>query len=168
VDIGDQGMPDGTLDGAAYDLIGDGWTVAPSRDEPAVPAGWESRADSYRGLAEDAVRRYSSSLTELQGAQNPAHRRNAESRFHLAVGSAVDLFNTVHQGRRAAFSPTGGGYSDFNNFLWQRGKRDGWINALREIHNYHQQVEGDYASQTYGLRLPDTDTLVARAALWYQ
>jgi hypothetical protein len=150
---------------AAYDLIYDGWTVPPSMDAPRVGPDWALQADLYRQRAQTAVQRYSQSLAELQSANNPAHRRDAELRFHMAVDQSVALFDTVHNSRRAAFSTVGGGYDDFGNYLWQQGKKTGWINALRTIKEYSVQATREAQQQNYGLELPDVDTLIRRAAL---
>lgn len=150
---------------AAYSLVDDNWTVPPSKAPPSVNPKWGPVADSYAIRAGHAVQRYSQALTELQNAQNPAHRINAESRFNLAVDQAVRMFDTVHEGRRTAFTQVGKGYDDFSNFLWQSGKKMGWIPALRQIKDYHQQARATRQQQTYGMELPDTDVLVRRAAI---
>lgn len=155
---------------AAYDLDQASWTVTPDRGDRAhrdVPAQWEHYASLYQERANRAVTNYSSTLTELQGATNPAHRVNAEARFKYAVADASDLYQAVHTRRGAGFSPTGEGYSDLGNYLWQQGKAAGWIPALRQIHDYRKGVEASGQVGTYGLELPTADTLVARAAMMY-
>jgi hypothetical protein len=153
---------------AAYDLVTDGWSVPPSKDGPVSRPEWEMYAEMYRSSAHTAVDRYSQALLEVKNAQNPAHRRNAEVMFHHAVDQAVALFDNAHQGRRTAFTPTGSGYDDFSNFLWQRGKRDGWVPALKMIKDFHAASIEHAQGQTYGLELPSTDALVRRAALQYR
>lgn len=150
---------------AAYDLIEDGWTVPPTPDAPRVDPQWAVQAAMYHERANTAVTNYSQALTDLQNAQNPAARINAERRFAMALDQSVSLFDTVHAGRRTAFSPIGQGYDDWGNYLWQMGKKAGWIPALRQIKDYHQRVTASQQAQTYGIELPDADTLVRRAAL---
>ena len=153
---------------AAYDLITDGWSVPPSSEKAAIKPEWEMYADMYRTRAHTAVDRYSQALGEIRAATNPAHRRDAEVRFRDAVEQSVALFDNAHLGRRTAFTSTGKGYDDFANYLWQRGKRDGWIPALKQIKDYHKAAVAHEQEQTYGLELPDTDTLIRRAAMRYR
>jgi hypothetical protein len=151
---------------AAYDVSNDLWTVPPSQRAPEVNPEWELYAGAYRQRAEAAVAQYSHSLAELQSATNPVHRINAERYFNQSVEQASSLFENVHKGRKAAFSTVGKGYDDFANFLWQAGKRDGWIEALRMISDYRKQALSAQQVQTYGIELPDTSTLIRRAAMY--
>jgi hypothetical protein len=45
------------------------------------------------------------------------------------------LFDSLHLGRKHAFSNQGEGYGDFYNFQWQSAKESGIVNALNEIIN---------------------------------
>jgi hypothetical protein len=150
---------------AAYDLVEDGWTVPPSPDAPRVDPQWAVHADMYHQRANTIVERYSQSLTTLQNATNPAARVNAERMFHMTVEQAVGMFESVHAARRTAFAGTGEGYDDWGNYLWQMGKKAGWLPALRQIKDYHESVTGDVNLQTYGIDLPSTDTMIRRAAM---
>lgn len=153
---------------AAYDLMEDGWTVPPTADAPRVDPQWPVHAGMYQQRATTAVERYSQALTDLQSATNPAARVDAERRFRMSVEQAVSLFETVHEGRRYAFSGTGEGYDDWGNYLWQMGKKAGWIPALRQIKEYHDKYSDLESLNTYGVSLPDTDTLIRRAALMHR
>ena len=84
------------------------------------------------------------------------------------MDQAISLFDTVHEGRRSAFSGVGEGYDDWGNYLWQMGKKAGWIPALRQIKDYHRAVTEAGNRQTYGVDLPDASTLIRRAALQYR
>lgn len=149
---------------AAYDLRDNSWTVRPSTSTETVPRDWEVTAERFHDQAETLVKHYAESLRHLQNASVPHHRADAERRFGVAVDAAVALYDTVHAGRRTAFAPNGGGYGDFSNYLWQHGKKWGWMNALKDIKDYHQSVQEEGQMTTYGLTLPDADTLVRRAA----
>ena len=153
---------------AAYDLIEDGWTVPPTPAAPRVDPQWELQAAMYHQRAQTAVERYSQALTDLQSASHPAARVDAERRFGMAVEQAVGLYDTVHAGRKTAFSPVGQGYDDWGNYLWQMGKKAGWIPALRDIKQYHESAQASHQVQTYGVELPSSDVLVRRAALRYR
>jgi hypothetical protein len=76
------------------------------------------------------------------------------------------LFDDIHAARRLAFSSTGQGYSDFYNYRWQAGKKYGTVPALRQMHEYWQASKKKEADETYGIELPDTDTLIRRAATY--
>jgi len=114
------------------------------------------------------VERYSQALTDLQNSTHPAARTDAERRFKMAVEQAVSLFDTVHEGRKTAFSGTGQGYDDWGNYLWQMGKKAGWVPALRQIKDYHQRASQASNVDTYGVELPDSDLLIRRAAMMYR
>lgn len=150
---------------AAYDLNRDEWTVPPSPREPNIAPEWEQAAYRHHNAAQVAVERYTQSLDAISAATNPAHRVNAERMFQHAVGQAVNLLDVVHHNRRNAFSRTGAGYDDYHNYIWQAGKKSGWIPALREIKDYHEAASQEAYTQTYGVELPDTNTLIRRAAL---
>ena len=151
---------------AAYDMLADEWVVPPSKNPPNVPPEQHRYALRLQEAANMALERYSRAWTELRGATGSAHQVDAQRRFHMAVDNAVDIFDSVHEGRRVAFSPTGGGYDDPANYVWQAGKKAGWIPALRQLKEYHQQMKASDQVNTYGITLPDTDTLTARAATY--
>ncbi len=153
---------------AAYDLVDDDWTVPPSSAPPSTAPEWDLHVAMYQQRATTAVDRYSQALTDLQGATNPAHRADAERRFRMAVEQAISIFDTVHEGRKYAFSGTGEGYDYWGNYLWQMGKKAGWIPALRQIKDYHQRATQASNMDTYGVELPDSDLLVRRAAMMYR
>lgn len=153
---------------AAYDLVQDGWTVPPTKDAPVVPKEYETAVGMYHQRAQEAVARYSSGLSELQGAQNSAARASAEARFRMAVSQASDLFEQIHQMRRTSFADDGGGYTDWGNYLWQTGKQHGWLPALRQIKEYAEETSKNIQRETYGMELPDSDVLLRRAALAYR
>jgi hypothetical protein len=108
------------------------------------------------------VSRYSSALQEVRSATNPAHRLNAESKLKLATEQATVFYDDIHAGRKVAFSKIGSGYSDFNNYRWQAGKRSGIVQALRTIKELKEAEEKQRQVQTYGVELPDADTLIRR------
>lgn len=148
---------------AAYDLVGDTWTVEPDRN-PAPPytKSWEQRVQRDHETAVEMITRYSKALNEVRSATNPAHRINAERTLHAAMDQAATFYDDIHAGRKLAFSQVGSGYSDYNNFRWQAGKRSGAIQALRTLKDYKTQYETKNQIETYGVELPDADTLLRR------
>jgi hypothetical protein len=148
---------------AAYDLVGDVWTVAPEKNpQPPYSRAWEQRALRDTETAKEVVSRYSSALDEVRGASNPAHRVNAERRLKLAQEQASTFYEDIHAGRKVAFSKIGSGYSDFNNYRWQAGKRSGVVQALRSIKETKELADKQEQLSTYGVELPNTDTLIRR------
>jgi len=112
------------------------------------------------------VSRYSKAMTEMQSAPNDAARRNAEFKLQQALQHGAMLFDDIHRSRKLAFTEFGKGYDDFHNYRWQAGKKYGTIPALRKMHDYLKDYEGQQALETYGVELPDTQTLIRRAATY--
>lgn len=151
---------------AAYDLISDSWTVFPDKS-PELPysRSWEQRAKKDYDTALELVSRYTQALSDVRSsASNPAYRINAEKKLQTVVDQAVAFYEDIHAGRKVAFSKIGGGYSDFNNYRWQAGKRSGAVHALKAIKEYKDLNEEEKQLDTYGIELPDTETLIRRAA----
>lgn len=148
---------------AAYDLIGNFWTVSPDKNpQPPYSNAWEQRSIRDEETAKEMLSRYTAALEEVRGASNPAHRINAERKLQLAADQAITLYDDIHAGRKTAFSKIGSGYSDFNNYRWQAGKRSGIIQALRSIKELKDSQEKQGQLQTYGVELPTADTLIRR------
>jgi hypothetical protein len=148
---------------AAYNLTSDSWTVQPVITSPFRPADWESKSARDKILAEGILSRYQKALNGISAAQNDAARINAESALHLAVMQGAALFDDIHEGRKYAFSPAGQGYIDYANYRWQAGKASGIVPALKKLKEVSKQSKQEFAAQTYGVELPDTNTLIRRA-----
>lgn len=151
---------------AAYNLENDEWTVEPSQST-GVPysRAWAVQAQRDHETATNIVFRYTNALNNVQNASNPAYRLNAEVQLKQTVDAGASLFEQIHSGRKTAFSRTGAGYADFNNYRWQAGKASGAIHALRMLKDYKDAVGFSNESQTYGVELPDANTLIRRAAM---
>lgn len=152
---------------AAYDLKYDEWTVTPSplASAPALPA-WESSASADAKMAKQIAERYVTAHNAMSLATGQAQRRNAETMLKMAMEQAVNMYEDIHMGRRLAFSTEGEGYADFHNYRWQAAKRDGTIQALKPIREKALNVAYEEARNKYGTDLPDTITLIRRAALY--
>lgn len=148
---------------AAYDLNRDEWTVTPDPNQsaPSVPE-WDRITDSDSQLAGQISTRFNAALNEIQISHNDASRRNAENRLTIAGAQGNALYNEIHTNRSLAFSPTGQGYADFNNYRWQAGKRSGTIQSLRGIREYMKNM----VKNQYDVELPDASTLIRRAAVY--
>ena len=151
---------------AAYDLTHDEWTVFPEKTSAPNQPVWESVAQRDKSMTAEIVARYSKAMTDMQSATNDAARRNAETRLQLALSQGSMLFEDIHTSRRMAFSQQGAGYADFYNYRWQAGKKYGTVPALRKMHDYYQAQKNQQAETTYGVELPDTQTLIRRAATY--
>lgn len=151
---------------AAYDLTHNEWTVFPSKEAAPENKDWESLVLKDKAKASDIVSRYTQALTELKGSQNDAARRNAEFKLQQALMQGSMLFEDIHKSRRYAFRPDGKGYFDFYNYRWQAGKKYGTVPALRQMSEYWSAYKAQQAEETYGIELPDTQTLIRRAATY--
>lgn len=150
---------------AAYDLTHNSWTVEPSESfAPPYSRTWEQSAGRDYEQSVEIVGRYTRALNAVRNAQNPAHRLNAEAQLKHAVEQASALFADIHGGRKTAFSLTGAGYSDYHNYRWQAGKQSGAVQALKRIHQYKTEAEKAAHAEMYGVELPNTNTLIRRAA----
>jgi hypothetical protein len=150
---------------AAYDCTEDEWAKVPQRNpHHYVHPSWEMSIEADRARGEKIVRTYGDILRQIRGAQNPAHRTNAENNLNVVLGAASGLFEEIHAGRKAAFSPAGHGYSDFANYRWQSGKANGVVHSMRRLKQYADSAKDREDFETYGMELPDTETLIRRAS----
>ena len=152
---------------AAYDLKYDEWSVLP--DQSLVPPHkpeWDTVALSDQKMASQASVRFSQALSDLKTSHNDATRRNAQSRLQAAGQQGLSLYDEIHKSRSLAFSKTGEGYADFHNYRWQAGKRSGAIQTLRNIKKYVEKNQSADIAKNYGVDLPDTSTLIRRAATY--
>lgn len=149
---------------AAYDVTENEWAVPPDPTPMVkVHPSWDVRVESDKQQALQILRMYDSTLDQVHNAQNSAHRVNAERQFNLVLESASSLYDEIHGGRHAAFSVTGGGYADFTNYRWQKGKSLGVVQAMKNIKDFHESKKQSDDFSAYGIELPDTNTLVRRA-----
>lgn len=151
---------------AAYDLTHDEWTVVPPKEGAKENPTWDVAAQRDLSMTSDIVMRYSKAMTDMQAAPNDVARRNAETRLHAALTQGDALYNEIHEGRKLAFRSTGGGYADFHNYRWQAGKKYGTVPALRKMSEYWSAYKTQQAEETYGVELPDIQTLIRRAATY--
>ena len=151
---------------AAYNLTHNEWTVFPTREGAPHNAVWEEMAKKDYTKTSEIISRYSQALADMHGSQNDAARRNSEFRLQSSLMQASMLFEDIHHARRYAFSQSGHGYSDFYNYRWQAGKKYGTVPALRKMSDYWSAYKAQQAEQTYGVELPDTQTLIRRAAMY--
>ena len=150
---------------AAYSLTNDDWTVQPEIRKVPINKMWDRKVATDTSMATEILSRYSKALSEVGAATTDTARRNAEAALKLAVDQGTALFEDIHQGRKSAFSPEGQGYSDIANYRWQSGKAAGTIQALKKLKDISTKSRKSFEASTYGLELPDTNTLIRRAIL---
>lgn len=148
---------------AAYSLTNDDWTVVPEIKSAPVNKSWEQIVVKDKSFATEILSRYSDALDKIGNATTDTARRNAEATLKLAVEQGAALFEEIHTGRKHAFSPAGKGYSDVANYRWQAGKKEGTVQALKKLKDISTKSRKEFEAQTYGMELPDTNTLVRRA-----
>jgi hypothetical protein len=151
---------------AAYDLTHNEWTVHPEQTTAPENRVWDEFAKRDLTKATEIVTRYTKALTDVQGAQNDPARRNAEARLHAALTQGSAMYEDIHGARKFAFRTEGEGYADFYNYRWQAGKKYGTVPALRKMSEYWSAYKAQQADDTYGVELPDTQTLIRRAATY--
>lgn len=151
---------------AAYSLTDDNWTVEPTDTQPKVSQAWDKKAQRDVTFSVEILDRYTDALAKIGSATTAAARLNAEASLKLAVEQGAALFETIHHGRSAAFSPSGQGYMDYANYRWQVGKKSGAIQALKQLKDISTKTRQQFEAETYGMTLPDASVLVRRAALY--
>lgn len=148
---------------AAYDLKHDDWTVTPDPNQvPLWNPEWDQIAQNDAEMAHQIHTRFTGALQDVQMSTSAPMRRNAENKMTIAAAQGNALYNEIHENRSLAFSSTGQGYHDFNNYRWQLGKRYGTIDKLRGVREYMKSS----LQSNYGVELPDANTLVRRAATY--
>jgi hypothetical protein len=152
---------------AAYDLTYDEWSVVPDPNAapPTVPE-WDAVADTDTSKTKNINTRFETALQDLRWATAMPARRNAEVRLDSAAAQGGALFDEIHNNRSQAFSDVGEGYSDFHNYRWQAGKRNGTVQKLKSMKKYLIDNSRTGARASYGVELPDADTLIRRAAIY--
>ena len=148
---------------AAYSLTQDDWTVHPEIKALPKSKALEQKAAKDTSMTLDILQRYSTALNAIANAPTDTARRNAEATLKLAVEQGVALFEEIHRGRGNAFSPSGLGYADPANYRWQAGKEAGTVQALTKLKTISTKSKKEFEAQTYGMELPDVNTLIRRA-----
>jgi hypothetical protein len=149
---------------AAYSLTDDDWTVAPAPLKVEASSAWKNATENDRIQAIDILTKYQNAKTKYEQVNNEALKANARSEMRIAMAQGIALYDSVHQGRSSAFSPSGEGYSDFANYRWQAGKQSGVIQALRSLKDEMDTQDAALNQSLYGVDLPDASTLIRRAA----
>jgi hypothetical protein len=148
---------------AAYSITADNWVVLPEMHNAPSKPEWKQLAQADLSKTLDLVHRYSKTLEDLTNASNEAVMRNHEATLNVIIQQGAGMFDDIHSRRSEAFSPTGEGYFDFNNYRWQAGKQSGAVAALKKFHKLSKDTKARYDAITYGVELPDASILIRRA-----
>lgn len=124
---------------AAYNLTENHWTVDPMQPHEystSPSTEFERVAEQNKVTANQLVARYKTLTQQLATTRpNSPLERNLQASMTLLLQHIKTMYDTIHLGRRHAFSDAGEGYGDFYNFQWQAAKRDGIVSSFNEILN---------------------------------
>jgi len=148
---------------AAYSVLYDAWVVPPTELNVVSNPEWEAVVKRDYNMATAIVNRYASALNKVKNSTSQAVRVSAETALANAIQQGSALYEDIHSSRKAAFSPSGLGHADFANYRWQAGKQSGAVTALKKLHAAKSDAATKFSKETYGVELPDTQTLLRRA-----
>jgi hypothetical protein len=153
---------------AAYDLRRNSWTVTPPKvaADPAsmYPRAWFDAAGHDEVLARSFVERHHALAGQLeQAVPGSAGWHNAGDALRFNADQAQTLFDDIHGNRHLAFTESGHGYGDYNNFRWQQAKQSGVINALSGIVRVRKAAGAARDAELYGGPIPGADEALAHA-----
>lgn len=153
---------------AAYNLSADEWTVRPPTGEafnhsPEFYKHAEAEAQQARGI----VDQYNNLSGQIK-AMNPGSPgwHNAMRQAELLVSQASTMYDSIHLGRKQAFSPGGSGYGDYYNFRWQYHKKQGTAQALHGVAAAHKAAHEEYSATVYGGPIDAADVALRRAVMY--
>jgi hypothetical protein len=122
---------------AAYNLTENHWTInpmEPNEYSQQYPMEFEVQAAANRDTAEKLANRYQHLTQQLSSIHpNSPLGHNLTASKTLLIQHIKSMFDTIHLGRKQAFSDMGSGYGDFYNYQWQAAKRDGIVATFNEI-----------------------------------
>jgi hypothetical protein len=150
---------------AAYSVTEDEWAVTPKLEGAQHKKEWDVRVARDKSMALEIFNRYTQALNKIQAAPNAPARLNAQTEILLAASQGAALYDSIHHGRRVAFSESGEGYYDYANYRWQANKDSGIVEGLKKLKDWSASARKVHNEETYGVDFPDTDTLIRRAVL---
>lgn len=156
---------------AAYDLTHDEWTIRP----PVLPENPRSlyspefaqAVDREKTQARGLVEQYSTLRAGMDAMQpgSPGWL-NQVTKINLIVSQASALFDSIHSGRRIAFSSSGSGYGDYYNYRWQAHKEAGTVQALNALSKVSSEAHLAQQSDLYGRSIESASKALTTASLW--
>lgn len=156
---------------AAWSLDNDRWDVPPDPAPAAdgFPPEWQDAAWRNDRLALDAYSRWSQDLADVLTfpAHNPAAVR-ARVGLQRTTAELRQIWETLHDGRRYAFTGGGLGWGDWHNYRWQHAKAAGVIDRLREVIGWDDQRRAAEDTRLYGAPIEPAELALRRAASAYR
>jgi hypothetical protein len=153
---------------AAYNLSDDEWTVRPpSGDAFNHPTEFYEHAEAEARHARGIVEQYNTLAGQAKAMQpGTPGWHNAMRQAEVVVSQASTLYDSIHLGRKQAFSSGGSGYGDYYNFRWQYHKKQGTAQALHGVAAAHKSAREEFNNTLYGGPIDAADVALRRAALW--
>jgi uncharacterized protein (UPF0210 family) len=139
------------------------WTVTPENLAAPINPEWDRAVANDVQTAKELINRYGIALEKVRTSVGTPARVSNEAALRNVVEQGAAMFDSIHEGRGSAFSEGGEGYSDFANYRWQAGKQSGIIQSLKKLKEAAKNADTIFATETYGVELPDVDTLIRRA-----
>lgn len=151
---------------AAYDLTSDNWAVDPDPNaHPLVMPEWVHAVNNDKAQSALIIRRYNKALEEVDGSLNPGGRLNASITLRAAAREGAALYDSIHEGRKKAFSSTGQGYNSLPEYRYKSAKATGILAALRELKDELRDAGVADEEETYGSAFPGARELLVSAAV---
>lgn len=130
---------------AAYNLTEGHWTIEPMQPEEyskLFPAEFQRQADENTLTASRLAGRYFSLTQQLSTIHpNTPLWHNLTASKTLLIQHIKTMFDTIHLGRKQAFSSQGEGYGDFYNYQWQHAKKTGIVRTFNEILSNEENLQ---------------------------
>ncbi|WP_064273658.1 hypothetical protein [Streptomyces sp. RTd22] len=140
---------------------------AAGKPRDLYPQDFKDAAARDTAEAHRLVTAYNALTQEMHSSpQSGGHWVTLGSQLKTIVAQAAQLFDDIHLGRRAAFSPGGSGYGDFANYRWQAAKESGAVETLRSMKDVQVDTLNQVETDTWGQPITDAQFALRNAALW--
>ena len=155
---------------AAWNLETSTWDVPPLQ-APTVtefPRQWHEQAAADAARARQVYTDYSGYLADASRlpASNPRFAASMRGLDRTTAELRL-IWETLHEGRRSAFSAPGQGYGDWHNFRWQAAKANGTVDLLRGVIREADQRKTAAETRLFGAPVVPAEIALQRAATRY-
>ena len=121
---------------AAWSLDSSRWDVAPDPQPPVTgfPQEWFDRTAEDAARILELYRNWSQNLADVLVLPPPGViPGTARAALARVTAELRSIWDTLHDGRRSAFTAGGQGWADWHNFRWQAAKASGTASLLRDV-----------------------------------
>ena len=141
--------------------------VLPENPRTLYPREYAQAVDREKTQAHELVDRYTTLRAGMDAMQpgSPGWL-NEVTKINLVVSQASALFDSIHSGRRMAFSASGSGYGDYYNYRWQAHKEAGTAQALNALSKVSSEAHLAQQSDLYGRSIESASKALTTASLW--